>query len=333
MTDQNFFSQPSLPKLLLINMFDKLQHIFSTPYSRSLPKRVNEFVLQKELEKIGTAHAYHLAKYKTAGGEYAFAKMWIGRYKNFSYFSLKNELQMYVLLTKTQKRLKKTMPDRFKKCYIPELLEWKESGNSLIMFTEYVEGKIANDTTTDGKLKAYWLLTDYISFLGENMTNEEKSQIPHRGFWSFVFLYPLLVVAVCFAHPELIGLILQGIPVFARSLSTLAGNSNQTLIHRDLHFKNILVERTRYTLIDLQLCARTYKLYEYVTTLRYRWGEDDLHQKLLTEVREKLQTSPDFRSMFKGLGVFSATHGLTGTHFPKQKIEFWKNFLQFSINA
>src|SRR5258708_7095779 len=102
MIDQIFSSQPSLPQLLLINVIDKVQCFFSTPYSRSLPKRINDFVLQKELEKIGTAHSYHLAKYKSTSGEFAFAKMWIGRYKNFAYFSLKNELNMYVLLTKVQ---------------------------------------------------------------------------------------------------------------------------------------------------------------------------------------------------------------------------------------
>lgn len=323
---------PSLIKLLFVQGIHRLRNPDLQVTQPELPSVVGEYQYTSEFQKVGTAQDFALGVYQNKKGQKAIGKMWSGDFKNFAYYSLQNEVKMYLLLNEAKERVNKNgkKTEAFKDCYIPQLLNWQETPTSLFLLLEFVEGTMANDLSTAKKLPAYWALTDYVSYLGTNLTTTEKKLIPSRSALSYCAMYPLLLCKACLTHTRAIPTLLKGVPVFIKSIPALFATKDVALIHRDLHFKNILISPKRMTLIDLQLCVQTIKLYEMVMTLRYRWKEDDLHQKLLVDVLERYKNQPNFETLFRGLAVFSATHGLTGSHFPKQKISYWIDFCRFA---
>lgn len=321
---------PKLPQLIAIDTYANLAKLFGKTYSHPLPKKIGTFKLEKAFDKVGTSRSFHLAIYKNAQGQKAMAKFWYGQFPDFAYYTFKNEAALYYLLNEAENRLSKTEKSNLH-AQIPKLLHWEENADSLIMLTEFIDGQLAQTATTKQKLKAYWQITEYLSILGNHLTDEEKRFISTRTPLSFISLYPFLLIKALVTHPKAAISLLRGIPVFLAGIPTLIQQQTFSLIHRDLHFKNVILNKKKNAVIDLQLCVYSLPLYELVTTLRYRWGEDDLHKILLNQIQTKYKKVPGFQKLFKGLGVLSATHGLTGSHFPKQKIRYWIDFLNFSI--
>lgn len=298
-----------------------------------LPKKVGEYRYIKDFEKIGTARDFKLGIYKNSKGQKAIVKMWKGRIKNFAYYSLQNEITMYTIFNNIITRQGKTIPSKFKNIQIPKLIDRKEGKDFLILMTEFVEGTIVNNLSdAKFKLKVYLLVINYISYLGSKMTTLEKEYCSQRNPVQYFLLYPLLFIKALFTHPRAGVYLILAIPKFIKSLPLLFKSDRKVLTHRDLHFKNIIVSKSKVTLIDLQLCVFTDLMHEYVTTLRYRWLEDNFHKLLLSEIKRQFDNQKNFLVLFSGLGVYSATHGLSGNNFPKVKINYWIEFLKFSIN-
>ncbi len=319
---------PSLYQLITVDIFHRDHDMTQT-----LPLRVGNFKLEGSMRKSGTTNAFLLGNYiNKRSGKAAIGKLWSGKHKDYFYYSLKNEINIYILLHSVLKREANHLPKELKNMVLPEIVTVVEEKGSLMLLLEFKDGKIANDFSLTKRLSTYWNAVNYISFLGSQMTPVELAYVPHRSALSLVCLYPLLVGSAILAHPKYTKTILAGIPVFAKSIPALLTSVEYGLIHRDLHFKNILISKTQNTLLDLQYCAYSLKLYDLVTTLRYRWGEDELYKKLLSQIYEKYKNSTNFKSLFRGLSVLSATHGLTGRMFTKKKIGYWADFLTFANN-
>ncbi len=327
-------SQPlSMTQLLFVEAMDKLhQMLRPTPLpSQPFPQHITEYTFVQQVEKIGTACHFDLAIYQNDKGQKAFAKLWRGSFHSFSYHSLKNEITVYSVLNTVLARCANKLPSRLQHCHLPKLITWQETRSSLLELIEFVDGDIANTHSTSEKLNAYWQVVEFLTFLGDEFTLEEKKYIAQRGVFDYLLLFVVVWPITFWKRPDIRPLLIKGIGVVMSGIPGLLQQNYNTFTHRDLHFKNILLSPSQTTVIDLQLCVRTIQIYEVITTLRYRWEEDDLHKKLLTQIKQLYGDLPQFRQVFRALAVISATHGLTGMRFPQQKIQYWKDFLQCMI--
>ena len=318
----------NLPKLLLITLYSALAGIFVKETSNPLPNRIGSYEFKKNVEKIGTKAPFSLAVYQNSKGKKVFAKIWNGNIKDFNYYTFQNEITMYKILNKVTKRVGNSIPEKLKKMYIPILIKKVQKENSLIAISEFVPGTVAKKLPTKKKLQIYLKTTEFIKFLGNQMTDKEKSLVSQRNVSHYVFLYPLLLAKAIFTHPRAAGLLVRAMPYFVRAIPALL-REPVVLVHRDLHFRNILVAKNRINLIDLQYCVFTQAIYELITTLRYRWNEDGFPRLLLREIKKQYSQSPEFEVLFKGLSINSLTHGLTDNNFTKAKIDNWIDFLKF----
>ena len=322
----------------LFNLF--IQHCREYIFSLVLPKRplpafpkkVGDYYFVNTLKKSGPRKSYQLAIYKNSKGEKAIAKMRNTYIKGYHYISLLNEIIIYETLTNAMKRLKKRMPEKFKNISIPTLITWEEKDNHLLALLTFVNGKTAVFLSDKQKAKLYFTLIDFLHYLGDNLTIPETNTISKRYPWNMIALYPFLIMKALITYPSQAKEIIRSIPVFIKGIPVLVKNKEFKLVHRDLHFFNVLISGKNISLIDLQQCVFTQPIHEVITTLRYFWHEGSFYKLLLKELIKRNKKSKNFSTLFSTLCINSVTHGLSGSGFSKKEILKWVNFLQFGIH-
>lgn len=318
-----------LYRLMLFSALGSIKNSFLKNEEFQLPDSIEDYKLYKNLKKTGSRQSFFFGVYQNPEGQKAFAKIWYGKAKDFDYYTLKNEIRMYQLLNSVIYRVGKAMPKKFKDVYLPRFIKTIESGNSLILLIEFVDGETANFLTAEKKIQVYFQTVEFIRFLGTCLNPQEKAAISKRTPINYIVLYPFLLLKAIFTHPRAAIYLLKGVSKFLRCIPVLWKNSHPALVHRDLHFRNIIVSRDRVILIDLQFCVFTEMLHELITTLRYRWNEDEFYQLFIAEIKRRYSTRKDFEILFRGLSVNSLTHGLSDKRFPKTKITNWIDYLKF----
>lgn len=320
----------SFPTLILATTLASTIGKFDKKETHKFPTRIGEFCLIKTIEKIGSVAPFGLALYKNQKGNKAFAKIWTGKVKDFNYHTLQNEIAMYEIFNKIIRRTGNDMPKKFNRMSVPKLIKKVETANSMIILIEFVPGQVSTSLTAQRKLKLYVKTSEFIKFLGSQMTEGEKRFVSKRNVLHYVLLYPALLLKAIITYPHAAPLLIKGIPEFVKCIPTLS-KQRLVLVHRDLHFRNILISKKRIFLIDLQLCVFTLPIYEMITTLRYRWEDKELRALLLSEIKKEYGHIKNFERLFRGLSVNSLTHGLTNGEFKKEKIDYWIDFLKFVL--
>ena len=299
------------------------------------PKTIGTYKFESDMKKTGPRKSYLLAIYKNNRGQKAIAKMRDARIKAYHYYSLLNEIVMYKILNSAMRRLKNKIPSRFSDIYIPKFLNQYEDDKMLVSLVEFVDGKIAEDLSPEKTISVFFKMVDFLNFMGKHLNEEEKKNISKRTPIDYLFFYPLLAAKAVVTYPKSTPHVIRGIPVFLRALPAIFSSSKHTLVHRDLHFMNIIISKDRVTLIDLQQCVYTEPLHELITTLRYwwkGWKDERFGKLLLAEIINRYSNRTNFKKLFQGFAVNSATHGLTGPGFSRKTINGWIDFLDFAIN-
>lgn len=303
--------------------------------SVTFPQKLGAYTFVKHFRKIGPRKTYLLALYENKRGETAIAKMKSTKLKGDPYHSLHNEIIMYEVLNATVARLGNSMPKQFKDVYIPRLITSYEDDKILLSLVEFVEGKTAESMPAARKIPLYFLMVDYLRFIGTQFTKEERQKISTRTPNDYLFLLPLLTVKAMFTYPQAIPTILRSLPVFISCIGIMHRESKLGLVHRDLHFMNILQLKKGYALIDFQQCVYTEPIHELVTTLRYwwkGWKGEKFGQLLIAEIVNRYGKTENFKKIFQAYAINSVIHGLTGDGFSDKIINGWISFLQFAIN-
>lgn len=315
--------------LLISGLIFFLKKPFMKNNPIKFPKSIGEYEFESKITKINLWNSYLLGIYRNPKGGKAIFKMKDARIKDYSYYSLRNEIVLYEILNEVISRL--SLPKRFNDIYIPKKIDVVDDKNVLGILIEYVVGSTARKLSAHRKIQAYFKIVDFLNFLGDHITNDEKKRISKRGPLHYILIYPFLVIKAIFTYPRSAVYILSGIPLFLSAFFYMLQDRKITLIHRDIHFENILISNKKLILIDLEQCVLTDPLYEVVTTLRYCWkNNDDFYLLLLNRIFQKYSYRKNFGLLFRGLIVNSATHGLTG-NFPKEMIDSWINFLKYGV--
>lgn len=315
---------------------NELVACFKKPFIKSIPvefpKSIGAYIFELEFKKIGDRNSYPLGIYRNPEGEEALFKMRDARIKDYHYYSLLNEINMYQILNKALRRLNRILPERLKNITIPKIICVVEDKNYIGMLLEYVDGQTAQDLSSEKKGKIYFLILEFLQYLGNHITDDERKKISKRTPMHYLFLYPFLVIKAIVTYPRSSSIVLLGIPIFFNAIFYMIKDGKSALTHRDLHFKNIMVSGNRLMLIDLQKCVFTEPLHDAVTTLRYWWKRDSLYLLLLEGINKKFSGRKNFSNVFRGLIVNSVTHGLTGRGYTMEMVNLWVDFLKYGIS-
>lgn len=333
MKQKNDYRPMDLTRLLQAYVWAHLLKPFHPAPTIGLPKQIGEFYFVEPFRKKGIKKTFQLGIYRNKSGQKALCKAWVGSIKDYHYYSFKNEIRLYRIINQVSKRVRKQLPKSLKNVYVPQLLATYEYKTQLIALFEYMEGVVADKTGCNTKLHSYFLVSDYLKFLGTHLTAHERSLISQRTGLHYILLYPLLLTKAIITQPRSAFLVIRGIPIVVQALPDLLRSRYDSLVHRDLHFMNIMVAKQRTILIDLQFCVITHPLHELITTLRYRWKEDAFYLLLLQEIRKRYADVPNFQRLFRALTVYSITHGLIDHRFSRQTITNWLDLLKYCISA
>lgn len=297
------------------------------------PANIAGYTFSHEFEKKGHNKFFRLGIYKNKYGKQAIAKIYSTSIKDYNYFTIRNEVRMYQLLNIAKTRSRKSLPYRLRQVILPKLIKTYETDKELVMLLDYIEAQPIKHVKADKQVEMYMLIVDYLTFLYDSLSQEEKNMIELRNGASYIKLFPLLVLKSAFTHPRLIPLLPKAILLFYKDAKYLRQTTNYSIVHRDLHFRNILYNAKNVILLDLQLCVRTFPMFEYCNSLRMLWKQNDFHAVLLQKLRKKYQDNPEQLHLFRVLSIHSAIHGLTGKQFSHYKIDCWIEFLRFNLQT
>ena len=327
--------QYDLFRMLLNSIWAEILALFVRDATPTFPSNIGNYVFIKPFKKIGPRKSYLLAIYQNKKGKKAIAKMKSSKIKGYHYHSLLNEINLYKILNSAIRRIKKDIPSKYKNLYIPQLITSYEDKEILLSLVEFVDGEVADSYNAKDKIKLYIKITDFFNYLGQRLTAEERNQISVRKSINYIALYPFLVIKAIITYPLSIKYVLMGMVKFFRYIPIMMKESKESLIHRDLHFKNILKGENGYVLIDFQQMVLSEPLHEMITTLRYFWNGKqgrEFGRLLLGAIVKKYSKRKKFNELFQSYAINSVTHGLTGSGFPKEMISSWLDFLKFSLN-
>jgi hypothetical protein len=289
-----------------------------------LPSKIGKYRLVKDLTEAKHGEV-SVGLYSTTGGKKVVAKIWFGHHKDYSYHSLRNEYLVYDMVNKLINRISKKLPTDLKAVHVPKLVSYTEYAFQSILLIEWIEGKTLESYSDKKVFDSYFLVSRYLDFLSNHILKSELKSISTRTGVHYIFLYPLLLIKALLSNFKSRDVILRGIPSYLKMILPLLFNKKLSLVHRDLHFKNIIVSEGKLYIIDFQLLTYTYKVYEYVSTLRYCWDKNRLKRQFYNQVLNLIPSNQV--GFFKSMIVFFATHGLISTDYSEHVVHSFESFL------
>lgn len=317
----------NLLPLLLSQLYNLFRRHRGGPIATTFPPQIGSYAYVRKLSEP-VSEDIVVGLYRDRSGHQVIAKIWAGKFKNYSYFSLHNEYQVYQILTAVAARVAPLLPPRLRFVHIPALINYTEGPHSAILCLEYVPGRLSTDLPDQELQKTYLLSVDYLEYLSAHLTPQELRLLSRRHALHYASIFPLLLVIAWVRQPGTGPLLLRAWLGYVRALPAFLTERSLTLVHRDLHFENILVTGRHIYLLDFQMCVLTYPVCEYINTLQYCWDKNRLRAEILTLISSKYGDDP----LVKLLMIQHGVHCLIGRNFSPQVIQSFIHFLRFGVS-
>ena len=323
----------NIPNLLLSNIRESLEDKFGKNEKILLPKKIEKYSLIKRMS--GNPFEYTKAgKYKDKNGKFFFIKIWQGNSVNYHYISLKNESITYQSLQSVYSRISKNLPKKFKRFTFPKFVEEISTKNSLVLVTEWVDGldMKKSNSSEEEITKTFFEIYEFLNFIGKKMNSKERKMISVRNKYSYFTLYPLLLVSSLILQPSESKYLLKGLFKVIPYFREMFFDNSLSLVHRDLHEKNIMISGKKINIVDLQFLVFTYQPYEISAILRYYWSDKKQIKSILDFLKKNYETDSQTARLFVPMNIIFGTHGMISVNFPDSVMKKFKDYLHFSVS-
>ena len=295
------FSKGKIPVL-------KEGFIIGKQIETTLPKTIGNFKLVREIIKDKKPRHFSYGLYFD-GKRKAFAKQWVGKKKNKSYYLLKNEIDVY-------KEFQTILHDNpvFKKKFpnitIPRYISSIGSVNSLTLLIENIIGNQINNLNEDKQISIILNILDFLSEIGKKM-NKKRQTIMIRGVFYWISLSPFITALAIIRHPKQIFNIIKALYIFLINIPNIIRFKRESLVHRDLAQWNILKNKEKIYLYDFQLTCITNPVIEYVVLCLKLWGNESLSRKLYKLLRKKYFADNKSLQVFRAYSALFTIYDLS----------------------
>lgn len=283
------------------------------------PAKISNYVLFKKYEPESKSKNYTFGIYKDITGKKYFAKIWSGRFRDFEYKMLRNELISLNVLHRVYKRISKNIPEDFKDIKLAKVVYTKSKKHSLIVIFDYID--VARKTAIT-KVPSENLIqsSGLISYIGEHMSKKECGMLQKRSYIFIFFAYFLSVLKIFLTNPKLSFLAVKNVPHFLKGSRHLLREKDLQLNHRDLNKTNIIVIGSRVFIVDFALCLFAIQYYDKLSMLIYHWDSIPHRKELYRNLSIQISHNPNLRPLFIALLIYIATYFLTNSKIlPDQK--------------
>lgn len=316
-------------KIIAFSVMSSIFEKFMKPQSElKLPKFLGNFVYEKEfVKKTEVKPFYKYAIYKNPDGVRAIAKMWQGKFHNFSYFTLKNEEQTYRLLWKVYSRIKSRLPNGIKNIRIPRFLGSFEQDSNYILLIEFIAGFGASNKNDNDKIVLLNKIIKFLITLGNKANSSERKYISRRVPLHFIILYPFTLFVAMRNYPKARIILLKCSKLFFLGVNRILREKRMVFSHRDLAFKNILYNKKELILIDLEYCIYTIPQYELANTFHNYWDDTVFYRKLFKDIKNN-SSFHEFE-IFKWLVIVTTTHTLVEKSYRDNRVVKYVDLLNY----
>lgn len=218
---------------------------FGTKKIITTPRKIDKYILEKNINKTNQFKFYSLGIYSNKEKK-VFIKTWKGSIKNFNYYSLMNEYVINSIINEKLMKLNRTNKIKVK---LPEIIDVIHDKNSLSLVFELIDGKTLNKFSFDVQKKALIRIFQTLNIFSQQLTIEEKKQMPIRTEIFYILTLPLFLILAIVSNKKDIGIFIRA---FIRALREykLLTNGSFYLAHRDLDLDNIILKNSCIYVID-----------------------------------------------------------------------------------
>lgn len=292
------------------------------------PPEIEEYRL---IQTIKTK-PYSVGLYENSSGKKVIIKTCERKWGELRFHYMENEIRLYSILSRAQERIPHSVREHHKHVSIPQFIDAKLSPSKLTLIIEYVEGENLrfieeSIISPQEKNNYYFQATEFINLLGYYMDPNDVRYIKTRGVIHTTYTVLLMTFTSLVLHPTFWKELLSGSWLYLKSLPILIKNrKTQRLIHRDLHFKNILKTKNGIALIDFEECVFAHPLKEYAITLGLEWRHNKKMCLLLQEkVLKEICSTEEQRQLFAAFVVSFVIHRF-GDYLEPYLIPYYKDY-------
>jgi hypothetical protein len=275
------------------------------------PIKINGYEFLKKYIPQDSSKLYYYGTYKNSKGKLAFAKIWKGKKKDSSYFWLNNEINVYKEIQDLYKRDGKFIKKYFPEIVPPKFINAKQTDDELILLMQNLGGKLLSKSKNDKtKLDTLEHVIEYFNFINKRLKKYQidgfmKIEGKHVGF---AYIYLLLRTFI--KKPLALPLVLRAGRVYLLNSSKLLKSKNLELTHRDL-FGNIIVDKKKIYVLDFQLTAKTFPLFDITSTELALWKTNLFEKFHSSKFVNKLTTQSANFGLYKTLSIYTALFEIT----------------------
>lgn len=223
-------------------------------------------------------------------------------------FSQKNAMAKYQLLNeKSMLDLLNTLSQEKVlagyKISFPRLLSFRQTAREMYLAMELVDGQLLRDKTAVEKVQVVSKCLEFLEALSAEIPVDLQKQLPLRSALLQHLTLPIYVVIALLAKPKNAALYTQMFFIYYRyTLKNLFVKTPYTLAHKDLHQDNIMLNRSRITIIDPQVSVLSERFTDLAIVARLYLPEIGV-SKLKKLLGEFLQTEHD-KAAFVRLSIY-----------------------------
>lgn len=277
----------------------------------SLPVEFDGF----ELQKIIKTFPCGIGVYKNNLGQQILLKTWRGPVRTYEYYQLEKEVHLYELLQRVLERLGPRLADKYKRVRIPRLLAKKISPTHIVAVFEFMRDcvNLRDVQSFTEKSQTYEMAVDFWEYIGNQLTEGEREELPRRNLAVTLFTYAVVLVYAMCRYPQRLPDLMRTIPIVLHALPALATTWREELIHRDFHFENVLVNKNHISIIDFGDNALTHPLFVFAYALHWEWDFAESRDVILKSLGAMHGRTPATDQILRALFAISAVQMLHDT--------------------
>lgn len=245
-----------------------LHEMFFVTRDRNQKLFLKEIDGYKLIKSFDTGSSFTSGIYQRNKKEY-FVKIWQGKRKNQDYCRIKNEFEFSRLLYKYNKCKINSKNKLKRQVSVAKPISLIDKPGIRYTVYEYLNAEPLINFSDTTKFEVY---SDVISHFGEitEMIRKDNLKIPSPNRFLSFFTFPIFVLLTLKWNPNKKIIILKMATLWAAYyLKSLGKPTDLVITHKDLHLKNILVQKNKVYLIDLEFMCLEDRLLDPVNTLRY----------------------------------------------------------------
>lgn len=295
----------------------------TNPYNSSLIDKagLKEYIATRKFKlvkriKFQSDSTFNVGIYKSKSRKSVVIKSLTSKSNSATIKLLFNEACLYKILDKRYPRTT---------VFIPKLLSWFHNNNLAILVREYLPGTPIRNSSPEEKISYYQTTLSNLKSISENLTKKELQILPKRKPWHMFTSLPVLLLIAIYKNPSSAYLLIRcGLLFYYNHLTMSIFNPRYTVAHRDLTSDNIIKDRNKLGLIDIETMMLCEEETDIALFPRFYFREIPL-DKIYSFLQDKLYTNSKIMRFYR-LSIFYAIHFLT---IEKTNSEYYAEALNF----